>query len=148
MHSNWSEEINGIQQDYFEKWLGLHTADDEDFRQWMDRQKTSHEKIKEVCTKYGESVMIERSEYYKRILYDPKTKLLFCRHAKVGTTTWLAHFLSLHEESNKRYDASKSSIGMLHERVPELFPLPADNSKEIRQISQKSKMDLSIFAFY
>ena len=27
----------------------------------MDRQKTSHEKIKEVCTKYGESVMIERS---------------------------------------------------------------------------------------
>ena len=68
--------------------------------------------------------------------------------AKVGTTTWLAHFLSLHEESNKRYDASKSSIGMLHERVPELFPLPADNSKEIRQISQKSKMDLSIFAFY
>ena len=72
------------------KFPGLNKPDDENFLQWMEEQKILHEKMKQVCSKYGESVKIERSKKMlkkmpkkMRILYDPKTRLMFCRNSKV-----------------------------------------------------------------
>ena len=76
------------------KFPGLNKSDDENFLQWMEEQRKLHENMKKVCSKYGESVKIERSKKMPikmlkkmpkkmRILYDPKTKLMFCRNSKV-----------------------------------------------------------------
>ena len=51
-------------------------------------------------------------------MYDPVHHLLFCRHAKAASSTWLAIFLSL------RHPGASYSQARLHAAVPRLFQLP------------------------
>jgi len=123
---------------YLEKLTKVNESEDEAFKQWKEGKRKLHENIKQVCSKYGESVKIEKSGWMRKILYDPETKLMFCRNAKVGTSTWLAHFLSLHEEGSKRFNVSAMAPGMLHGQVPKLFKPPSKNIKKLRDLAEES----------
>jgi len=95
-----------------------------EFSQWWTKQKELKERIANTCQKYGASlrVKVKRAE----LLYDPKHDLLFCRNAKVGTTTWLTHFLRLSNLSEAEKNSTIFSSPKLHKNIPPLFPVPDD----------------------
>jgi len=90
-----------------------------------------------VCKRYGERLKTETRPNFS-FMFDQKTNLMFCRNAKVGTTTWLTHFLLLHPIARKKYDATKISSGKLHNKIPFFFTVPAKNPKELRKLAESS----------
>ena len=46
---------------YLERLTKENESEDEAFKQWKEGQRKLHENIKQVCSKYGESVKIEKS---------------------------------------------------------------------------------------
>jgi len=92
------------------------------FDQWWLKQKQLKKQIKETCKLLGPSLRknIKQKEQKKSFLYDPEHQILWCRNAKVGTTTWLTHFLQLSTLS----ESEKKNITNVHRRIPGLFPVP------------------------
>jgi len=112
-------------------------GDDVEFDSWMSRQTELKENVSKVCDRYGKSLSIEVP--LKEFMYDSKHKLLYCRNAKVGTTTWLTHFLELsgkkkilQEEFGPNYSK------MLHRTVPGLFKINSLHNTNIKSLAKHS----------
>lgn len=96
---------------------------EKDFRSWWWEQLSRRARVALVCA--GDTRMKERAER-ETFLYSEEHRLLFCRNAKVGTTTWLAHFLNLTSLDGPDYS---QTLAHLHKDLPPLFPvLPTDPS--------------------
>jgi hypothetical protein len=54
--------------------------------EWKNMQLERKQRLDKVCTKYGKET--ERPILAERYTLSPEHKLLYCRNAKVGTTTW------------------------------------------------------------
>jgi len=104
----------------------IHEEIDEDlYDEWLEKQEKFKLHIKRVCNKYGKGV--RKVVPMKEFLYDSKHKLLFCRNAKVGTTSWLANFLLLSDDYRDLYDPKTGKIEgskKLHKVVPQIFRAP------------------------
>ena len=98
-------------------------AEDSEYERWLRDQNELKRTVKEVCAKYGDSVRL--SVPSNQFMYDPQHSLLFCRNAKVGTTTWLTNFLLL-SDSRELYLNGSISSKSLHVTVPKMFPLNKD----------------------
>lgn len=72
---------------------GWDMSDAREYQEWLRQQTARKTRIAATCSKYGQSVhpTPERNNF----IYDSEHSLLFCRHAKVASTTWLSYFLSL-----------------------------------------------------
>jgi len=90
------------------------------FKSWWEKQLERRARVAQTCAREDLSEESERIHF----LYDRKHKLLFCRNAKVGTTTWLEHFLALADLPEKK---EKQIRPFLHERVPPLFELKPED---------------------
>ena len=56
-------------------------SEEEGFKSWWLGQAQLKENIRRVCDKYG--TFLEKEVPLKEFMYDPRSKLLFCRNAKV-----------------------------------------------------------------
>ena len=76
-----SLNITGVSKSFSED--GQTQTDNEDvtFESWMSRQSQLKENVRKVCDKYGKSLNTQVP--LKRLMYDSKHKLLFCRNFKV-----------------------------------------------------------------
>jgi len=90
------------------------------FNSWWEEQLERRARVAQTCAR---DYLGEESESI-HFLYDRNHKLLFCRNAKVGTTTWLEHFLALADLPEKK---EKTVRPFLHERVPPLFELKPED---------------------
>merc|ERR1712179_358635 len=75
---------------------------DTSFTNWLDRQQMMKEKRKNICSKYdkAQAVKIKGSNLIK----DFKSRLLYCRNSKAGSTTWIKIFHLLSNEiSESKY---------------------------------------------
>jgi len=95
---------------------------DEELRNWLDTQERLKENIQKVCQKYGSSV--RKSVELNQFMFDSEHNLLFCRNAKVGTTTWLTNFLLISSQHHHLYEQGFITDKQLHTEVPQLFRLP------------------------
>lgn len=96
---------------------------DADFRAWWWEQLSRRARVASVCA--GDRRMLRRADR-GTFIYSAKHRLLFCRNAKVGTTTWLAHFLNLTSLEGLDYS---QTLAHLHKALPPMFPVrPTDPS--------------------
>jgi len=92
------------------------------FNIWLRKQAFLRNNIKQVCKKYGSS--LRKSVALKEFIYDAEHQLVFCRNAKVGTTTWLASFLLISSKFKHLFNSDKVNTSKkLHMLVPKLFPV-------------------------
>jgi len=105
------------------------------FDEWWNKQKQLKKRIQKTCQKFGPSLRknIKKSE----LMYDPRHELLFCRNAKVGTTTWLTHFLRLSSLSDSTKNDTMYSSPKLHKTIPPLFPVP-DDDLDLRMLAKST----------
>jgi len=90
------------------------------YEAWWLQQLQRKERVEEICKRNGINEEAEK----KTFLYDRHNNLLFCRNAKVGTSTWLRHFLSLAKPALKEEEITQST---LHREVPRLFSVEAQD---------------------
>jgi len=98
----------------------LLSEEEAGFKSWWDQQLERRARVAETCDR--EYLSEEAPSIH--FLYDRKHSLLFCRNAKVGTTTWLEHFLALAELPEKK---EKTIRQHLHQRVPSLFEVKPED---------------------
>jgi len=92
----------------------LLLREEDNLESWWAGQLERRSRVAEVCAREGLTDQPLRIHF----LFDSKHRLLFCRNAKVGTTTWLQHFLALSDLPQMQ----KKEIGQhLHMKVPQLF---------------------------
>jgi len=92
------------------------------YEAWWQEQLERRVRVAETCVREGMSMRADRNTF----LYDPDHRLLFCRNAKVGTSTWLQHFLTL---ADLPEDEEELIQHRLHAEVPRLFSVdPRDPS--------------------
>jgi len=106
------------------------------FEDWWGKQKQRKEQIKRTCQKYGSSLRKHIKE--NDLMYDPRHELLFCRNAKVGTTTWLTHFLRLSNLSEDAKNDTMFSSPKLHRNIPPLFRVPNDHDLDLRMLAKST----------
>jgi len=103
-----------------------------DPEKWMANMENKYgrinNKIKEVCQKslekfhrYQSGKSLQKSIYreYMTNMYDRKHGLAYCWVAKIGTSTWLKHFLRLSPKANLITENVDSD--QLHRTVPKMF---------------------------
>jgi len=106
------------------------------FEEWWGKQKQRKEQIKRTCQKYGSSLRKHIKD--NDLMYDPRHELLFCRNAKVGTTTWLTHFLRLSNLSDDAKNDTMFSSPKLHRNIPPLFRVPNDHDLDLRMLAKST----------
>jgi len=106
------------------------------FEDWWEKQKQRKSQIKKTCQKYGASVRKNINE--NDLMYDPRHELLFCRNAKVGTTTWLTHFLRLSALSEDAKNDTMYSSPKLHRNIPPMFRVPNDYDLDLRMLAKST----------
>merc|ERR1719288_37436 len=100
--------------------LNIHYLRKKKFNIWLRKQAFLRNNIKQVCKKYGSS--LRKSVALKEFIYDAEHQLVFCRNAKVGTTTWLASFLLISSKFKHLFNSDKVNTSKkLHMLVPKLF---------------------------
>jgi len=110
---------------------------DSDFESWMSQQSELKENVRKVCDKYGKS--LNGPVPLNQFMYDSKHNLLFCRNAKVGTTTWLTHFLELSGKKNTMLEEFGTNYSkMLHRTVPGLFRIGSLHNTSIKSLANHS----------
>jgi len=95
------------------------------FMEWWSKQKQMKTRIQKTCQKYGPSLRQNIDQH--ELMYDPRHELLFCRNAKVGTTTWLTHFLRLSSLSDSEKNDTMFSSPKLHKNIPPLFQVQEED---------------------
>lgn len=102
----------------------------------VDDQK----RIQDVCNFYGDSLRMKEKNYRTQFMVDSVHKVAYCRHGKVGTTTWMKHLIKLLPKKKqllKKY--AEMSSHKLHGALPKEF-----------MASKGQKLDLSgyfVFSF-
>jgi len=116
----------------------LQNDDSEDtkYKSWLKKQDKLKQNIKKVCNKYGSS--LRKSVPSAEFMFDSEHNLLFCRNAKVGTTTWLTHFLLLSSTYRHLYEDGNITSKQLHREVPKLFKLPTLSQTEMKDLFETS----------
>jgi len=105
----------------------------EKYENWLKKQLFLREKMRQTCLNYGDSAKVTLQQ--KHFIYDSVHKLLFCRNAKVGTTSWLYHFLDLSSLTSELKNLTQQSSRALHTLVPRLFAWHGDQ-EELRTLAQ------------
>ena len=109
-----------------------HTLSETDWMTKMEEKyRKINERINEVCQRHRKesSGKFDAPNKYKQILgmvLDMKHRLGYCAIAKVGSTTWMNHFLAL-LPSKVRQDVSKVRKPYFHKTVARKFRLPVDS---------------------
>ena len=90
---------------------------------WLQDQEKLKRRMRRVCAEWGDSVRmrVKRNQF----MYDRVHDLLFCRNAKVGTTTWLTNFLLISDKKDLYLNGDITSR-VIHTQVPPMFPLNTD----------------------
>jgi len=109
--------------------------DEEQFKAWLKQKHDLSQNVDRVCRKYGHS--LRKRVSMKEFMYDSEHDLLFCRNAKVGTTSWLSNFLLISSKYQHLFSKIQSSK-KLHVQVPKLFRVPELRSSERRDLFEKS----------
>ena len=126
---------------------------------WMAKMEAKYhkanERISTYCKKYMKDLQGPLSindmkkhvvkAYQSRMLYDPKHGLGYCPQAKVGTSTWLSHFLKLSNHSDMNLDEDPAKI---HARVPKMFKLTASVKQELDGIADEVDFILALKRFF
>lgn len=111
-------------------------SEEEGFKSWWLGQAKLKENVRKVCDKYGQS--LNTHVPLKEFMFDSNSKLLFCRNAKVGTTTWLQQFLELSQYKKnilmKEFGANYSK--KLHRTVPGLFKITSLRNTNIINLAE------------
>jgi len=100
---------------------------------WLKIHEHRREVVKRVC-KNTTSLHFSYPPLH-RFLYEPNNKLLYCRHAKVGTTTWLTELLHV---SNVKIKLKGYTSKELHVKVPRIFGLGSMKSLRKKILSAES----------
>jgi len=97
----------------------FHVAEDEiKFQSWLESQHQINMNIMQVCDKYTDlkSIIVPS----RNIMFDNSSRLLLCRNAKAGSTTWLHHFVN--QGSSRIQNFAKTfKETQFHAKVPKLF---------------------------
>jgi len=127
------EDVSSLNLTRFQK----EDTEELDFQNWLQEKKNLNLHIETICKKYSKDVKMDLPS--QSFMFDSKHNLLFCRNAKVGTTSWLKNFLMISDQNQKQL-SGKINGGNLHSIVPELFKLPAALRKysELRNLVEKS----------
>lgn len=88
------------------------------FESWLREQDRRRKVVENVC-KMSPALHFSYPSL-ARFIYEPYNRILYCRHAKVGTTTWLSEILN---HSNVSIRSGGKSSKELHDKVPRLFNL-------------------------
>ena len=94
---------------------------DKAFESWLQEQNDLKENINRVCSKYGGSLRMSVSK--NMFMHDPRDNLLYCRNAKVGSTSWLKNFLYLSDDEDLINRTLTRSQDLLHFIVPVIYEL-------------------------
>lgn len=123
-----SETFEPTKEDYGD-------IDEGQFKIWLGKKDDLNRNVKKVCRKYGQK--LRKIVPMKEFMYDSEHDLLFCRNAKVGTTSWLSNFLLISSKYQNLFNTIKSSK-KLHVEVPKLFRAPQLKSFERRELFETS----------
>jgi len=80
------------------------------------------ERIKNVCKFYGEKLRMKEKNLRLQFMIDSVHRVAYCRHGKVGTTTWMRHFIKLlpkERQVQRNFDQMDSH--QLHAQLPNEF---------------------------
>jgi len=97
-------------------------------------------RIQNVCNSYGDRLRMPEKNYRSQFMVDSVHRVAYCRHGKVGTTTWMKHLIKLLPKKKqilKKY--TEMSSHQLHAKLPKEF-----------KASKGQKLDLSsyfVFSF-
>jgi len=69
----------------------------------------------------------------RQLMYEPKHKLLFCRNAKVGTTSWLTNFLLLSPQRDLYRGGDRDQAV---QPLPARLPHVRVQSRQVPQLGQ------------
>lgn len=98
---------------------------------WMREKERGYEtdrkRIAKTCEKYGKILKRDASKWSENFMVDAKHGWAYCRHGKVGTSTWMKHFSTV-----AGLEMGRMTNGKIHEMVPKYFrhKLPAGSSWE------------------
>jgi len=106
------------------------------FEAWWTEQRRRKRRIERTCQKYGPELRKNIKE--NDLMYDQRHQLLFCRNAKVGTTTWLTHFLRLSSLSDDAKNDTMYSSPKLHKNIPPLFRVPNNSDLDLRVLAKST----------
>lgn len=101
---------------------------------WEKEQLERKGLINKVCRKYPD--LRKKTSVGNMFIRDPKKNLVYCRHGKVGTTTWLGHFLTLSNITEPEFSRIADSSPLLHQIVPKIFKVRGRGEKLSKIISR------------
>ncbi|XP_068237527.1 carbohydrate sulfotransferase 11-like isoform X2 [Palaemon carinicauda] len=108
----------------------IFTDQKKSFKKWKRTMKERTRTVREGCSKYGS--ILKRFNNHRRLLFDTKHHIAYCRNAKAGTTTWLGELLGT---------AGVNTTGLtpeqIHEEASKIFPPlpPKVAAKEMDKLS-------------
>ncbi|XP_023325989.1 carbohydrate sulfotransferase 11 [Eurytemora carolleeae] len=115
-----------------------NTLSEFNLESWLRTQSVRTSLIHEVCKNHSDLIYIL---YNDKFMYDDKHNLLYCRQAKVGTSTWLSLFLDLSDSLQEEKDDISFTSKRLHAKVPNMFPLPPNlDVSDLSEISVSFSM--------
>jgi len=108
---------------------------EEEFQDWLAEKVELNKNIRKVCRKYGQQV--RKNVPFRDFMFDSKHNILFCRNAKVGTTSWMTNFLLMSDQSHL-YKSGQITSKILHRTVPDMFRLPDMRYSDFRNMVKSS----------
>jgi len=111
--------------------------EDSDYQIWLKEKKSLNLHIQTICKKYDKDVKTHFS--HQSFMFDSEHNLLFCRNAKVGTSSWLKNFIMISDKTHM-LKSGEINGGNLHSTVPKLFKLPTaiNNYSDFRNLVENS----------
>lgn len=101
--------------------------DQDDVAQFMiEREKLyagRRQRIRMVCQKYGHVLHRSDPKIINTLMVSKENQLGYCRHGKVGTSTWMHYFLDMANSEALRNLSTRTG---LHTFIPKYFRLPQD----------------------
>jgi len=98
----------------------VDSRDEVNVEEFLAVQKTRHARIGETCDRRRE---LERVSFHRtKFMYDPKHHLLYCKHAKVGTSTWVSEFMIISGKEDQLKKIEETSN--IHRVIPAMFKVP------------------------
>lgn len=110
-------------------------SNENEFQEWLKEKEKLNKNVKKVCQKYGQKV--RKFVPLRDFMFDSKHNILFCRNAKVGTTSWMTNFLLMSDQS-QLYKSGQITSKILHRTVPDMFRLPDMRNSEFRNLVKSS----------
>lgn len=128
----------------------------EDSSEWLADMEAKYRRInsriERVCRKnknrfhgkvYGKTLERSILSTYTKSMLDRQHGLTYCRQAKVGTSTWLKHFLSMSPYAKLGIEGPEK----LHKVVPPLFEFPERDLRELGDLVEQSDAPSAIQSF-